>query len=96
MVIGSTGSVKLGNMDDSKIEAMKRALRNAPRRPAPEFGRFLDTLDAMGFHIVLYLLAELKISSLVVPTLLPLIDRRCFEQRLTSEIDELLKKLEEQ
>jgi hypothetical protein len=85
-----------GNMDDSQIEAWKRALRNARRRPPPEIADFLDTLDAMEFHIAVYLIVDLKVPYDLIPKLIPLIDQRCFERRLTSEIDELLKKLEEQ
>jgi hypothetical protein len=64
-------------------------------RPSPEFAAFLESLDAMGVHIATYLICELKLNSSVLPKLLPLIDRRCFEERLEFEIDDMLKKFEE-
>ena len=73
----------------ANAEQIRQALRAASerRRPAPEFQRFLNTLDAMQLHITLYLIADLKISPTVVPQLLPLIDPSCFEDRLKFEVD---------
>ena len=61
--------------------------RPRPRpRPTPEFAAFIDSLDAMQLHIAVYLLRDLKICSFVIPTLVPMIDRRWFEARLESVI----------
>jgi hypothetical protein len=84
-------------------QEVARALREAfakmpprrPRGPTPEFGAYLDTLDAMGIHIALYLLVDLKVPSSSLPTLLPMIDRSWFEDRLNFEINDILKKLED-
>jgi hypothetical protein len=77
-------------------EKIKYLLMNSHwrRRPAPEFGEYLDSLDALDFDIAVYLLVNLKISSEIISQLVPLIDRRCFEPRLQIQIDELLRELE--
>lgn len=79
--------------------ALNEAIAKMPPRqrcgPPPEFAAYLDTLDAMGLHIALYLIAELKVPISSIPTLLPMIDRRWFEGRLEFEINDILKKLDE-
>ncbi len=76
-------------------EAMAKMPPRRLRGPSPEFGAYLDTLDAMGFHIALYLLGELKVPSSSIPTLVPMIDQRWFEDRLQFQIDDILKKFED-
>ena len=49
----------------------------------------------MQLHIAVYLLRDLKISSFVIPTLVPMIDQRWFVDRLESEISFTLKELED-
>lgn len=80
-----------------KMESMKEALLHAgrKRRPSREFQEFLNGLDLMGVHIALYLVVELKINVEAVPKLVPLIDPRCFEERLKLDVDDLLRKFEE-
>jgi hypothetical protein len=76
--------------------ALAEAGRNRPRpQPRPEFVAYVNTLDAMELHIARYLLHELKISSFVIPTLLPMIDQRWFIDRLESEVSFTLKELED-
>jgi hypothetical protein len=63
-------------------------------RPGPELAAFLDTLDALDFDIALYLILDLKVNCDLIPKLVPLIDRSCFEERLRFQIDDILKKLD--
>ena len=84
-------------------ERIKQALTNARpfldyirrRGPTLEVRAYLDTLDAMGIHIVLYLVEELRVPITSIPRLLPMIDRRWFEDHFESEIAAILKKIEE-
>ena len=57
--------------------------------------QYLNTLDAVSLNAALYLIAELKISPLVIPRLLHLLDQDRCKAVLEFQIDELLKKIEE-
>ena len=85
-------------MKAEQSERLKRALLAHPRRsqiPSPEFVAFLNTQDALGINIVIYLVGKLKVDISVLPELVPLINRHCFEDRLNFEINDILKKIEE-
>ena len=80
-------------------QQVKLALSGLPPRPRPrprpEFLEYVNSLDAMEMHIARYLLHDLKISSFVIPTLVPMIDQRWFFDRLESEVSFTLKELED-
>jgi hypothetical protein len=80
-----------------QVKALTAAMA-VPRprpQPRPEFVAYVNSLDAMELNIAGYLLHDLKISSFVIPTLVPMIDQRWFVDRLESEISFTLKELED-
>jgi hypothetical protein len=83
-----------GRADEIKRELMAVIDSQRTGRPTPEVKAWLDTLDAAGLNAALYLMAELKINPVVMPKLLPLIDRERTEVVLEFQICELLEKLE--
>jgi len=81
-----------------QVKAALNAAMALPRprpRPRPEFVAFVNSLDAMELHIARYLLHDLNVPSSLIPALVPLIDPRCFEARLESEVADALKALED-
>jgi hypothetical protein len=49
----------------------------------------------MEFHIGRYLVNDLKVPTHLLPSLIPLIDQRWFEDRLEAEVNNVLLELEE-
>lgn len=81
-----------------QVAAALNAAMALPRplpRPRPEFVAYMNSLDAMDLHIARYLLNDLNVPSSLLPKLVPLIDPRCFEARLESEVADDLKRIEE-
>jgi hypothetical protein len=88
-------------MDNDKSTTRQQviaALLAAVPRPQPgsrpEFVAYLNSLNAMDLHVARYLLHDLNIPSQYLPALVPLIDDRCFEARLESQISDVLTELE--
>jgi hypothetical protein len=81
-----------------QIRAALNAATALPRprpSPRPEWLAFINSLDAMELHIATYLLHDLRVDSHVIPALVPLINPRCFEARLESEVADVLKEIED-
>ena len=93
------GTMDTDNPKPTPGQQVKAALTAAmalPRpRPRPEFVAFVNSLDAMELHIARYLLHDLNVPSSLISALVPLIDPRCFEARLESEVADVLKALED-
>jgi hypothetical protein len=64
--------------DKARKALTEIAIRQRPR-PSPEFAAYLRSLDAVQFHVGLYLLTEVKISSSAVVDLWPLSEPQRFE-----------------
>jgi hypothetical protein len=74
-------------------EKVRQALTaySARKSRCPKFVAYLSRLDAVQFHVVLYLLTKVKISASVIPELWPLSEPHRFEKMLNTEIAELVR-----